>query len=32
MGTPHDVGEYTIERLDSLIVRLVEEELAALNE
>lgn len=32
VGTPHDVGEYTIERLDSLIVRLVEEELAALNE
>ena len=32
VGTPHDVGEYTIERLDSLIVRLVEEELAALHE
>ena len=32
VGTPHDVGEFTIERLDSLIVRLVEEELAALNE
>ncbi len=32
VGTPHDVGEYTIERLDSLIVRLVEEELAALYE
>ena len=32
VGTPHDVVEYTIERLDSLIVRLVEEELAALRE
>ena len=32
VGTPHNVDEYTIERLDSLIVRLVEEELAAMYE
>ena len=29
-STPHDVGGYTVERLDDLVVRLVEEELAAL--
>ena len=29
--TPHDVSEYTIERLDDLVVRLVEEELAVLS-
>ena len=28
--TPHDVGQYTIEQLDDLVVRLVEEELAFL--
>ena len=28
--TPHHVGQYTIEQLDSLVVRLVEEELAFL--
>ena len=29
-STPHDVSGYTVERLDDLVVRLVEEELAAL--
>ena len=29
-STPHDVAGYTVERLDDLVVRLVEEELAAL--
>ena len=32
LETPHNVDDYTIERLDDLIVRLVEEELAALTE
>ena len=31
-STPHDVSEYTIERLDDLVVRLVEEELAVLSQ
>ena len=30
--TPHDVGQYTIEQLDDLVVRLVEEELAFLTQ
>ena len=29
--TPHDVGQYTIEQLDDLVVRLVEEELSFLE-
>ena len=31
LGTSHDVGEYTVERLDDLVVRLIEEELAVLS-
>ncbi len=31
LGTPHDVGEFTVEHLDDLVVRLIEEELAALS-
>ena len=30
LDTPHNVDEYTVERLDDLVVRLVQEELAAL--
>ncbi len=29
--TPHDVSDYTVERLDDLVVRLVKEELAAIE-
>ncbi len=32
LDTPHDVGDFTINRLDSLIVRLVQEELGELNQ
>ena len=32
LGTPHNVEEYTVERLDDLVVRLIEEELAVLAE
>ena len=31
LGTPHDVDEYTVERLDDLVVRLITEELAVLS-
>ncbi len=31
LGTSHSVSEFTVERLDDLIVRLIEEELAALD-
>ena len=31
LGTPHDVGEFTIEHLDVLVVRLIEEELTVLS-
>lgn len=30
-STPHDVSDYTVERLDDLVVRLVQEELAAIE-
>lgn len=32
LSTPHDVGQYTVEQLDDLVVRLVEEELAHLGQ
>ena len=31
LGTPHNVAEYTVENLDDLIVRLIEEELVVLS-
>ena len=31
-GTPHDVGQYSVERLDDLIVRLVQQELAQISQ
>ena len=32
LTTPHDVDQFTVDRLDTLIVRLIQEELAALNQ
>ena len=32
LTTPHEVGQYTVEQLDDLVVRLVEEELAHLSQ
>ena len=31
LGTPHNVEEFTVERLDDLVVRLIDEELAVLS-